>query len=544
MPPAKRRHGGELVAQSTNLYEILQVPKSASAREIVQAYHQRALKLHLDKQGGDKDMFQKVAQAYEILANPTTREKYHMSLLYHRSNDGMLSRTSTDTHNSQVKSSFHPLADFPEEMVQLLLAVPLQGWQRLLRGFRVDQLDGLLKALTRLTKSGRKPTRKEQGANAVGDLKDMNLTHLFYRSSGRFEASLVLHGFDICTPTTKLEPVAAFYHSAIVELKEQVIKCSQGNQDFDAAMKEALDKLASLGFACPFIYRFVRWVGGKVIQGPRVADLGLALAMRQEAQEVKDSRPSTIKRLKEQWKRAAQEDSEANQTLRQRKAAALTGYIMALQESLRVVAGPLVRVRRDGKQPPDINLKIPFLAKLAANLQLETADLQSQLASAAGQKALLSFFEQNQSNRTASLPLECPCSTFGSLDESQKRAVLGFVGLVDLARLGATQKQCRQDVQTSLDARCTNGLELTSRDFSDDAMYQISQVIGFLHQRCLAEVMAISFSEELPATLMSQGLLWATLSAMSNLKVVFLHRVHALCPPADATRKFAVQVGL
>ena len=177
MPPAKRRHGGELVAQSTNLYEILQVPKTASHREIVQAYHQRALKLHPDKQGGDKDMFQKVAQAYEILANPTTRDQYHMSLLYHRSNDGLVVNAKADFIPNM--RAVHPLADFPDEMVQLLLAVPLQGWQRLLRGFRVDQLDGLLKALTRLTKSGRKPTRKEQGANAVGDLKDMNLKHLY-----------------------------------------------------------------------------------------------------------------------------------------------------------------------------------------------------------------------------------------------------------------------------------------------------------------------------------------------------------------------------
>ena len=372
MPPAKRRHGGELVSRSNNLYEILQVPKTASQREIVQAYHQRALKLHPDKQGGDKDMFQKVAEAYEILANPTRRDQYHMSLLYHSSNDGLVVNAKADFIPNM--RAVHPLADFPEEMVQLLLAVPLQGWQRLLRGFGVDQLDGLLRALTRLTKSGRKPTRKEQGANAVGDLKDMNLTHLFYRSSGRFEASLVLHGFDICTPTTKLEPVAAFYHSAIVELKEQVIKCSQANQDFEAAMKEALEKLASLGLACPFIYRLRRSVGGKLIQGPRVADLGLALAMRREAQEVKDSRPSpsTIKRLTDKWKQAAQEFAEANQTLRQTKALELKGYVTALQDSLRVVAGPLVRVRRDGKQPPDINLKIPFLGKLAANLQLET----------------------------------------------------------------------------------------------------------------------------------------------------------------------------
>jgi len=177
MPPAKRTHGGELVSHNTNLYEILQVPKTASHREIVQAYHQRALKLHPDKQGGDKDMFQKVAQAYEILANPTTRDQYHMSLLYHRSNDGLVVNAKADFIPNM--RAVHPLADFPDEMVQLLLAVPLQGWQRLLRGFRVDQLDGLLKALTRLTKSGRKPTRKEQGANAVGDLKDMNLKHLY-----------------------------------------------------------------------------------------------------------------------------------------------------------------------------------------------------------------------------------------------------------------------------------------------------------------------------------------------------------------------------
>jgi len=450
-----------------------------------------------------------------------------------------------DIQNSQG-SSVHPLADFPDEMVQLLLAVPLQGWQRLLRGFRGDQLDGLLKALTRLTKSGRMALgRKEEGANPVGDLKDIQLMHLCFRSRDRtFQAYMTLHGFDILTPYTKLEPVAAFYHSAIVELKEQVIRCSQGNKDFDAAMKQALDKLASLGFDCLFTFRLRQSVGGKLIFTPQVADLGLALAMRREVQEVKDSRPSTIKRLTDKWKRAAQKSSEANQTLRQRKAVELKGYVVALQDSVRLPRGPIVRLRRDGKQPPDVGLKVLFLGRLAANLQLETADLELALASPAGQRVLLSFFEQNLSNRTSSLPLDCPCSTFGSLDESQKRPVLHFLGLVDLARLGATQKQCRQDVQTSVDKRCTDGLELTSRDFSEDESCQISQVIGFLHQRCLAEVMAISFSEELPASLMSQGLLWATLSAMSNLKVVFLHRVHALCPPADAARKFAVQVGL
>lgn len=327
-----------------------------------------------------------------------------------------------------------------------------------------------------------------------------------------------------------------------MELKEQVIQCSQRNQDFDAAMKEALAKLSSLGLACPFAFSFKRSVKGKLIYVPRVADLGVALAMRQEAQELQDSKPSTIKRLKDQWRRAAQESSEANQTLRQRKAAALNGYIMALQDSLRVVAGPLARVRRDGKQPPDVGLRVPFLGRLASNLQLQAADLESQLASPAGQRALQSFFEQNQSHRTSFLPLDGP-RAFGSLDESHKRAVLHFLGLVDLARLGATQKQCRQDVQTSLEKRCTDGLELTPRDFSEDEMCQISQVIGFLHQRCLAEVITISFSGELPASLMSHGLLWATLSAMSNLNVVFLHRIHALCPPADAARTFAVQVG-
>ena len=542
--PAKRRHGGEVIAQSTNcnLYEILQVPKDASQRDIVQSYHQRALKLHPDKQGGDKDMFQKLAKAYEILANPTTREQYDMSLLHHSSNDGLVCHAIMDTHNSHT-SSVHPLSNFPDDMIQLLLVVPLQGWQRLLRGFGVDQLDGLLKALTRLTKSGRKHVRKEKGANAVGGLQDMNLTHLCYRSSGTFEASLMLHGFVIVAPYTTLEPVAAFYHSAVVELKQQVIRCSQGNQDFAAAMKEALDKLAALSFACPFVFRFTRSVGGKLIHTPQIADLGVALAMRQEAKELQN-RPSTIKRLAVKWKRAAQESSEAYQRLRQRKAVELKGYITALQDSLRVVARPLARVRRDGKQPPDVGLKVSFLGRLAANLQLETADLESQLASPAGQRVLLSFFEQNQSNRTLSLPLDCPCSAFGSLDESQKRAVLHFVGLVDLASLSATCKQSRQDVQTSLEKRCGNGLELTPQDFSEDEMRQISQVVGFLHQRCLAEVITISFSDELPASVMSHGLLWATLSAMSNLKVVFLHRVHALCPPADAARKFAVQVGL
>ncbi len=62
----------------SNLYDLLEVGKTASAADIKKAYHKIARKLHPDvnpdKQAAEK--FKKVSSAYEILSDPEKRKRY------------------------------------------------------------------------------------------------------------------------------------------------------------------------------------------------------------------------------------------------------------------------------------------------------------------------------------------------------------------------------------------------------------------------------------------------------------------------------------
>lgn len=57
-------------------YEILGVPKSASADEIKKAFRKAAVKYHPDKEGGDEAKFKEVNEAYEVLKDAQKRQRY------------------------------------------------------------------------------------------------------------------------------------------------------------------------------------------------------------------------------------------------------------------------------------------------------------------------------------------------------------------------------------------------------------------------------------------------------------------------------------
>lgn len=57
-------------------YAVLGVSKGASADEIKKAYRTLAVKYHPDKEGGDEAKFKEIGEAYEVLKDPSKRQRY------------------------------------------------------------------------------------------------------------------------------------------------------------------------------------------------------------------------------------------------------------------------------------------------------------------------------------------------------------------------------------------------------------------------------------------------------------------------------------
>jgi len=57
-------------------YEVLGVGKNASADEIKKAFRRLAVQHHPDKEGGDETRFKELNEAYEVLKDPSKRQRY------------------------------------------------------------------------------------------------------------------------------------------------------------------------------------------------------------------------------------------------------------------------------------------------------------------------------------------------------------------------------------------------------------------------------------------------------------------------------------
>src|SRR4051795_6235873 len=67
------------MATKRDYYEVLGVKRDATSEEVKKAYRQLALKNHPDKNPGDPEAemrFREAAEAYEVLSEPTKRQRY------------------------------------------------------------------------------------------------------------------------------------------------------------------------------------------------------------------------------------------------------------------------------------------------------------------------------------------------------------------------------------------------------------------------------------------------------------------------------------
>jgi DnaJ family protein A protein 2 len=73
--PGMGRRGPPKEVDNESYYKLLELSKTASFDEIKKSFRKLALKHHPDR-GGDKEVFQKIQTAYEVLSDKEKRDIY------------------------------------------------------------------------------------------------------------------------------------------------------------------------------------------------------------------------------------------------------------------------------------------------------------------------------------------------------------------------------------------------------------------------------------------------------------------------------------
>lgn len=97
-----------MVGNTVNLYDVLNLSNDCTRKDIKSSYRELAKEFHPDRPSGDAEMFELVTHAYNVLANPKTRQEYDnlYKLSKESTSDHFSLKQGYDSHSSAEKSSF------------------------------------------------------------------------------------------------------------------------------------------------------------------------------------------------------------------------------------------------------------------------------------------------------------------------------------------------------------------------------------------------------------------------------------------------------
>ncbi|CAE7599165.1 dnaJ, partial [Symbiodinium sp. CCMP2456] len=505
-------------AAMSNHYQTLGISRDASRREVIQAYHALALQHHPDRPSGSTQAFQRICSAFEVLGDEAKRHAYNFALVERANRDGM-SSDSMLLRPTVTGEEAHVLADYPVTFAKLLLSAKPALWGRLLRALSRKQLDEL-KACLHSAESGKR-IRLDKSEN-LQQLRGLDNLHA--KGSG-YVAKLTLDHLEVASPFAATVAVAAYYHSAVLELRNLIRGHTVASPrcTFEEAVLRGMASLDEQGMACPLTFR-ARF--GHTDASLLTDDVGLALQMRTALLAAPARARSKVKA---EWGKVVTERRRVAADLLPKTASRLLGFIMAREDSLRDM--PIPKLRRRCKQPAAVVLQVPLLPQTATRLGLLVQEMQERLASGEGQKALQQLFQQKH----PAIAEGPKITTKEGLQVALGRLVSGdFLDVVDMCTFAAVDKQMDQILTQAMSCRGT--LTLDPRSFRSS----MKLILGFLGTRFAHDTQVIDL-RFLPNEMLRDSTLWPLLYSLPALQ-----RVHVRhdAPSAPRNPKVMLQFDL
>jgi len=275
--------------------------------------------------------------------------------------------------------------------------------------------------------------------------------------------------------------------------------------------------------AIPFTFGVYTWSSGKQIRGPCVHEVEIALKMREDLVQA----GKLTARMRSEWSKLAKNSAEAMKQARQQRAVRLCGYLQSRLDMLRSV--PVARIRKAGKQAPDMLLQVPLINTLAQQLGQPASELQRRLACPEGQRVLMGFLQKDP------VPaLRNEGVSLSRLGTSEVETIFWFTSISDNMRLMQSCKKLEQDVGLLLMSFCSPKCFIRPMDFDTDV-----GLASFLASKFTSQTNCVNLTS-LPV-LSCQ--LWAVLFQMATLqRVVISHGSRCDWPAGGGP--FAIEVRL